>query len=239
LFLMSFPLTDDSVRYKLKHRMIEEDDMTLIYKLIMKSGPEAEKIYKLEKDEFVIGRELINDLIISDPEVSRKHARLFKKNEQYYVEDLNSTNGTYHAGKQITRPSLLKSGDLIDLGKSVVLEFVAEEVGGISEMESSAEEAPEKQEGTKEIKKTSLKRNLKKSKQPKPELEPAESAEPVKEPIRGGKLQNLPSWLKVLLIVLLFLIVFCVIPLLIIEWTNQWCNLFGAFFNQIQPGVCP
>ncbi len=73
--------------------MIEEDDMTLIYKLIMKSGPEAEKVYKLEKDEFVIGRELINDLIISDPEVSRKHARLFKKNEQYYVEDLNSTNG--------------------------------------------------------------------------------------------------------------------------------------------------
>ncbi len=215
--------------------MIVEDEMAFLYKLVMRSGPEVDKAYPLEKEEFVIGRELINDLIISDPEISRKHARLFKKKEQYYLEDLGSTNGTFYAGKRVSKPVLLKSGDLINLGKSIVLEFIAEEEAVISAPSELVEEVPAKQEGTKEIKKTFLKKEDKKEDQKKIKKE-----ESVKEPVvKTGKTRKTPTWLIVILIVLLFLLVFCLIPFLVIDWTNQWCTLFGTIFNQIQPGVCP
>lgn len=219
--------------------MIEEDEMTVICKLIMKSGPETDKAYKIEKDEFVIGRELINDLIVSDPEISRRHARIFKKNGQYFLEDLNSTNGTFHSGKRIGKPVQLKNEDLINLGKSIVLEFSLEEIGDLAASDHEVEKKVEKQEGTKEIKKTSMEDKSVPVKPIRKAEKPLKTEKKSDAPFGIEKLRNTPTWLIVLVIVLLFLIVFCVIPLLIVEWTNQWCNFFGTFFNQIQPGVCP
>lgn len=53
------------------------------------------------------------------------------------------------------------------------------------------------------------------------------------------RIKNLPPWMVVTLIALFFLVLFCVIPLIIIEVSNQWCNLFSGFFNAITPGICP
>jgi len=215
--------------------------MTLANKLIMKSGPDVGKVYRLEKDEFFIGRELINDLIISDSEISRKHARIFNKNGKLFLEDLNSTNGTFQSGKKIGKPVELKNGDLINFGKSVVLEFVNEVVDEIPDPETVPEDEEKQQEGTKQVKKTA-------AGEAKPEKKASESKKAEKLPKGSGKsdaplgiekLRNTPTWVIVLVIVLLFLLVFCVLPMLIIEWTDQWCNFFGMFFNQIQPGVCP
>ena len=212
--------------------------MTSLYKLVMRSGPEAEKVYKLEKEEFTIGRELINDLIINDPEISRKHARLIKKDEQYFLEDLNSTNGTFLSGKKVTKPTPLKNGNTIELGRSIVLEVVVEELGGIPEVQE--EKSSEKQEGTKEIKEASRKAKSEKvASIKKTEIEAGQAFEEKQTPSEEAEARKTPTWLIILIIVLLFLLVFCVLPLFIIEWTNQWCNLFGPFFNQIQPGVCP
>ncbi len=213
--------------------------MAFLYKLVMKSGPEENKEYPLEKEECVIGRELINDLIISDPEISRRHARLFKKKEQYFVEDLGSTNGTFCSGKRLTKPVQLKNGDSIALGKSIVFEFIAEEKGIVPEVEEVKDEQQKKQEGTKEIKKTAVKKETtKQKKNEKAEVKPdAGSKKPAL--LSSEKLRKTPTWVLVIVIVLLFLIVFCLIPFLIIDWTDQWCSLFGTIFNQIQPGVCP
>ena len=41
------------------------------------------------------------------------------------------------------------------------------------------------------------------------------------------------------MIALGFIIIFCVIPFVVIEVSNQWCNIFANFFNAIKPGVCP
>jgi len=211
----------------------------------MKSGPEVGKIYKLDKDEFIIGRELINDLIISDPEISRKHARVFVKNNKLYLEDLSSTNGTFQSGKRVNKPVQLKSGDLINLGKSVVLEFIVEEIEEIKPALEVVEKPVKDSEGTEELKVVKPAEEKLPAKKVNP-LKPSKKEKPLKEhtekkatPSVKDKLKNMPTWLVVLLITLLFLLVFCVLPLLIIEWTNQWCNLFGTFFNQIQPGVCP
>ncbi|NMC45223.1 MAG: FHA domain-containing protein [Chloroflexi bacterium] len=212
--------------------------MTLTNKLIMKSGPEVGKVIQLEKDELLIGRELINDLIISDPEISRKHARIFTKNKKLYLEDLGSTNGTFQSGKKITKPVELKNGDLLTLGKGVVLEFISETVEEHPAVELPSDE--KKQEGTKQVRKTPQV----KEKQIKPAGTKTADKQPKSStksdaPLGIEKLRNTPTWVIVLVIVLLFLLVFCVLPMLIIEWTDQWCNFFGAFFNQIQPGVCP
>jgi hypothetical protein len=56
--------------------------------------------------------------------------------------------------------------------------------------------------------------------------------------IFSEKINDLPSWVVVTLIALFFLALFCVIPLIIIEISNQWCNLFSGFFNAITPGIC-
>lgn len=47
------------------------------------------------------------------------------------------------------------------------------------------------------------------------------------------------TWIVILLAFLAFIVVFCVIPLIVIDLTNQWCNLFSGFFNSISPGACP
>ena len=51
--------------------------------------------------------------------------------------------------------------------------------------------------------------------------------------------QKKPSWLVILITALAFIVVFCIIPLIVIEVTDQWCNLFAGFFNSMSPGVCP
>jgi len=213
--------------------------MAFIYKLVMKSGPEENKVYPLEKEEYVIGRELINDLIISDPEISRRHTRLFKKKEQYFLEDLGSTNGTFYSGKRITKAVQLKNGDSIALGKSIVFEFIAEEKETAPAADESKEEPQKKQEGTKEIKKAAAKKEPQKQKR-KVKSE-AKTANVSKKPalFSNERFRKTPTWVLIILIALLFLLVFCLIPFLIIDWTDQWCNLFGTIFNQIQPGVCP
>ncbi|MEZ0393888.1 MAG: FHA domain-containing protein [Desulfurococcaceae archaeon] len=44
---------------------------------------------------FTIGRDLSNDVVVLDPYASRQHARIFVKDDEWFVEDLGSTNGTY------------------------------------------------------------------------------------------------------------------------------------------------
>ncbi len=89
----------------------------------MRSGPMTGKTFPIEEEENILGRDLANEIIISDPEVSRRHARFFIRDENVYVEDLGSTNGTFLNGERISNAQQLRSGDVITLGESVVLVF--------------------------------------------------------------------------------------------------------------------
>ena len=93
------------------------------YRLIMQTSQAAGMEYRLEKDEIFLGRELNNDLVINDPEVSRRHARLFFTGSTYAIEDLGSTNGTFVHGQRLSGPFLLSPGDWITLGEKVILKF--------------------------------------------------------------------------------------------------------------------
>jgi len=93
------------------------------YQATMRSGPFPGKTFPIEKEEAVLGRDLANEIVISDPEVSRRHARFFIRDESVFVEDLGSTNGTFLNGERIASPQQLRMGDVITFGESVVMVF--------------------------------------------------------------------------------------------------------------------
>ncbi len=95
------------------------------HKLVIKEGPSTGTALPLEVDEIFIGREPTNTIQVDSPGVSRKHARLILKNDQYLIEDLGSSNGTFVNGERITAPRILNPGDKISLGKLVQLEYQA------------------------------------------------------------------------------------------------------------------
>lgn len=63
-----------------------------------------------------VGRAPDNNVVIADSKVSRYHARIYNKDGQYWVEDLNSKNGVFLNGKQIRGPVVLVDGDKLMVG---------------------------------------------------------------------------------------------------------------------------
>jgi hypothetical protein len=91
------------------------------FKLTIRQGPKPNQVFDLDKDVLTLGREAGNDLVVEDPQISRRHARLTRQGNSYLLEDLGSTNGTFVNGSRVTTPVLLANGDLIGLADTVVL----------------------------------------------------------------------------------------------------------------------
>ncbi len=68
--------------------------------------------------DLVIGRE--GDLVIADPEISRRHCLIRIVDGTLVLDDLQSLNGTWVNGKRIELPTLLAPGDTIVLGTSAI-----------------------------------------------------------------------------------------------------------------------
>ncbi len=82
------------------------------------------KEVQLTKDRTTLGRRPYNDIVIDNLAVSGEHAVLQMMGNEVYIEDLNSTNGTYINGKAIKK-QLMQGGDTIDIGKYQI-KFVAD-----------------------------------------------------------------------------------------------------------------
>jgi len=68
----------------------------------------------------VIGRSRDADVVLEDPNVSRRHAEVRPSGGSWIVRDLGSTNGVKVNGRRIQGPQSLKSGDTIELGTARV-----------------------------------------------------------------------------------------------------------------------
>jgi predicted component of type VI protein secretion system len=68
-----------------------------------------------------LGRSRQCDVVLSDPNVSREHAEVRPRGGSWVLTDLGSTNGVSLNGRRVTRPEVLKPGDEIELGTSVVV----------------------------------------------------------------------------------------------------------------------
>ncbi len=200
-------------------------------KLISRSGVNTGSIVELKRNLLRIGRDPANDFVVDDIEVSRNHAKITYNEGVYRIEDLNSTNGTLLNGRKILTPEKLNNGDLINLGEANVFEFSLEkEVEVLKESAFTTDEA-EDETAKKDFFSRISDENVIETPDTE-EIPKSDGAKVVK------KLSKLPTWAVILVIALGFLILFCIIPLLFIEITNQWCNLFSGFFNAISPGTC-
>ncbi len=93
------------------------------YRLTVRQGPVPGKVFDLAKDVVTIGRDVNNDVVINDAEVSRNHGRLTSQSGGYLIEDLASTNGTFVNGQRLIGPKLLNPGDVLGLGETIVMEY--------------------------------------------------------------------------------------------------------------------
>jgi Protein of unknown function (DUF3662)/FHA domain len=75
----------------------------------------GERVYRLDGPATVLGRSRQCDVVINDPNVSRRHAEVRREADGYVVVDLESTNGILVNGREVKRVALA-DGDRLQLG---------------------------------------------------------------------------------------------------------------------------
>ncbi len=93
--------------------------------LVVERGPVPTTKIPLTGEQLTVGRSAGNDLVLADPEVSRRHIRVLRRADGYAVEDTGSTNGTFVNGQRISHLTLLQDGDTIELGDTIRLRFMS------------------------------------------------------------------------------------------------------------------
>lgn len=84
--------------------------------VILRHHQQPENFVELTSGEITLGRSANNHICLDDTTVSGHHAKIFTYFCVSYIEDLDSTNGTYVNGKRVKK-HLLKPGDNVHLGK--------------------------------------------------------------------------------------------------------------------------
>lgn len=93
-----------------------------VARAVIESG---DRRYALSPPQTVVGRGREADVRLDDPNISRRHVGFRVDGSDWVVEDLGSTNGTRLNGGSLRGPAVLRSGDVVQLGNTV-LKFVLE-----------------------------------------------------------------------------------------------------------------
>ena len=72
------------------------------------------------REVITIGRRDENSIVLADPFVSSSHAKVYVKNNEFYLEDMGSTNGTFVNGNKVVGKIKLKVKDEIRLGSTIL-----------------------------------------------------------------------------------------------------------------------
>ncbi|MGH3360683.1 MAG: FHA domain-containing protein FhaB/FipA [Nocardioidaceae bacterium] len=83
-------------------------------------GPNSGQSVPVGTDPILLGRGTDAAIRLDDDYVSTRHARFATNGEQWFVEDLGSTNGTYIGSHRVTAPTPISIGTAVRLGKTVV-----------------------------------------------------------------------------------------------------------------------
>jgi pSer/pThr/pTyr-binding forkhead associated (FHA) protein len=73
----------------------------------------------LKEAGVLLGRNPECTLILDDDFASGRHARIFRRDGTWFVEDLGSTNGTFLGSAKLTKPMLVEVGSTLRIGKTV------------------------------------------------------------------------------------------------------------------------
>ena len=86
---------------------------------IVEGANAGEKI-SLDDAPLLIGRGSDAAIRLDDDYVSTRHARIATSNDQWFVEDLGSTNGTYIGSQRLSQPTTLQLGSKVRIGKTTL-----------------------------------------------------------------------------------------------------------------------
>jgi serine phosphatase RsbU (regulator of sigma subunit)/pSer/pThr/pTyr-binding forkhead associated (FHA) protein len=84
--------------------------------LVILKGPNAGRRFTLERSAIDVGRQANAPVCLESQAVSRQHARILYDQGEYFVEDLNSSNGTYVNGQRISRRTKFSERDTLQVG---------------------------------------------------------------------------------------------------------------------------
>ena len=87
--------------------------------LVQGSGDARPRTVRLAAS-MTVGRAPECELRIEDTYASQQHARLFAKNDAWFVEDLGSTNGTFVNDQKLAAPAMLQPGDKVRIGQTTM-----------------------------------------------------------------------------------------------------------------------
>ena len=87
-------------------------------KLVITEGDRKGHTVRLDRREITIGRSEDSDLIIDDEYASTHHAKLVQVNNDWLIQDLNSTNGTFLSGSRVGTPAVVKPNTPVRIGKT-------------------------------------------------------------------------------------------------------------------------
>lgn len=213
--------------------------MASVYRLLINTGPLAGKAFAIEKGEVVIGRDLGNDITISDAEVSRRHFRLFLQGSNYVIEDMGSTNGTSVNGQRLIGPYILRGGEAITLGEHVGLTFEIIQsapdpnatiaAGQARQAPPQAQRTPAAQQPPRPVSEPPAP----KPKPPAPVYSkpaqtppPAYQEQPYLAQAQPPQKKKFPTWLIILLVAIpLLIICACIGVLYYIDSKSLWCQV--------------
>lgn len=107
----SAPITEPVAQRAAPHA-----DATTPRRLVITSGPREGLEIDLPAEQLTIGRSSESGLVIRDEYTSTHHARLMLWNDQWVIQDLDSTNGTFLAGSRVTLPTPVPVGTPVTIG---------------------------------------------------------------------------------------------------------------------------
>lgn len=112
-------IVDSAALRKVREEIANRDQAYLI----VIAGPHTGKMFKLERNETVVGRSPGSELQLQDVGISRSHVRLYRVGADFFLEDLQSANGTFVNGQRVITSQQLIDGDKIAIGSSTVVKF--------------------------------------------------------------------------------------------------------------------
>jgi len=204
------------------------------YRLVLRSGKAEGTTFALEKNEIFLGRDAANDISINDPEISRRHVRIFLQGPNYIIEDLGSTNGTSVNGQRLMGPYLLHPGEMITFGEHVNLLYEMVPSGDATVVSSGAFRQPVVSQAVAPAPPA----YGSSTPQPAPYVSPPPvyAGHVPAQPEYDEPKKKFPIWLIILLI--LILVVICACGLLAYFMPESWwCAFLGGWV--FGPDVCP
>lgn len=99
---------------------LRTDPAAVSTSLLVTAGPLRGTSLTLGNTPVLIGRARECTLVLDDDYASNRHARIVRREDDWYVEDLGSTNGTLLSGQRITGAVPFKPGAEVRIGRTVI-----------------------------------------------------------------------------------------------------------------------